>query len=276
MTLTSRERPVTSNPPTFTRLRALLGAVCISVSSVSFAQYADEEVCSDLASLDLPEVQEADSARKTTSIILDRFVEVNPDLPTEFSKQQGGWFFMAFALCFRQGLVVDKDIERSNQLLQIASDQGSRDAAHMVASIAVFQSDDPEEQEVGFKFLRREYEEEGSAYAAGKLGWAYQRGLGVEQDLTKAIELYKFAASQGMTYWQYLLAHAYEKGYLGLDVDEERAAYWLKFKPKVHIALYECWVAIYYQDGTFPKSDKLASEYQQVCDDTDIADAWVW
>jgi len=77
-----------------------------------------------------------------------------------------------------------------------------------------------------------------------------------------------------MTYWQYLLAHAYEKGYLGLAIDEQRANYWRDHKPKVHVALYECWVAIYYADGTFPKNEELRVNYQKVCDETDIADVW--
>lgn len=144
----------------------------------------------------------------------------------------------------------------------------------MIASVDVFQSGDPIRQTNGFKVLEREYADSGSAYAAGKLGWVYQQGFGVEQDLRKALELYNFAAERGMTYWQYLLAHAYEKGYLGLEVDEERAEYWRKFKPKVHVALYECWVSIHYQDGTFPKSDELARKYQKICDETDIADVW--
>ena len=79
-----------------------------------------------------------------------------------------------------------------------------------------------------------------------------------------------------MTYWQYLLAHAYERGYLGLDTDIERAKSWREFQPKVHIAQYECWVAIYYQDCTFPVNEDVADEYQKICDETDIGEVWEW
>jgi TPR repeat protein len=146
----------------------------------------------------------------------------------------------------------------------------------MIASIDVFQSDDPARQKAGFQVLESEYVDQDSGYAAGKLGWAYQRGLGVEENLDKALELYNIAAEQGMTYWQYLLSHAYERGYLGLDIDTERAQYWREFKPKVHIAQYECWVAIYYQDGTFPVNEELAAEYQEICNETDIGEVWEW
>ena len=160
--------------------------------------------------------------------------------------------------------------------MRLAASKGSRSAIHMTASIDVFQSGDPARQQAGFQVLESEYLDQDSAYAAGKLGWAYQRGLGTERNLDKALKLYNIAAERGMTYWQYLLAHAFEKGYLGLDIDIERAQYWREFKPKVHIAQYECWVAIYYQDGTFPVNEELAGEYQKICDDTDIGDAWEW
>ncbi len=69
-----------------------------------------------------------------------------------------------------------------------------------------------------------------------------------------------------MTYWQYLLAHAYEKGYLGLDANIEMATYWREYEPKVHIATYECWVAKFYQDSIFPANEDLAVDYQERCE----------
>jgi hypothetical protein len=158
-------------------------------------------------------------------------------------------------------------------LLEGPAQSGYQSAVHILASLRLFKTDDPTLQRLGFEVLEQEYET-GSAFAAGKLGWAYQRGLGVNPDRDKALELYEYAAKSGMTYWQYLLAHAYEKGYLDLEVDPDKAAYWVAYKPKVHIALYECWVASYYHDGTFPPNDDLQSQYQKTCDETDLGEWW--
>ncbi|RZV34546.1 MAG: sel1 repeat family protein [Chromatiales bacterium] len=227
-----------------------------------------------MAELNLPEIEGEFISSDSVAGFNARFANLNPDLLADLSALPDGWVYLVLAECYRAGIVVEKDRIIGNSLLRVAASEGSSQAAHMIASIDVFQSGDPVRQREGFKVLEGEYSESGSAYAAGKLGWAYQQGFGVDQDLEKALELYNFAAERGMTYWQYLLAHAYEKGYLGLEVNEERAKYWREFKPKVHVALYECWVSTYYQDGTFPKSDELGSKYQKKCDETDIAEVW--
>lgn len=148
----------------------------------------------------------------------------------------------------------------------VLSKLGDRQASHALASIRLFRSNDFHEQKRGFQYLETEYEQ-GSYYSGGKLGWAYQRGLGVEKDLEKALSLYREAASHGMTYWQFLLAHAHQQGYLGLEQSAEMYEYWLNFSPRVHIAMYECWVANYYSDGTFPSNEQLQEEYQERCED---------
>lgn len=244
------------------------------ITSVGRAQYADEESCSFLAELELPELSGAHASAESATAFSESFLELNQEYSQEISGLPDGWMFLLLAECYRGGIVVEQDRPKGTELLRVAAMQGNQNAEHMVASIDVFQSGDPVRQREGFEYLEKERSETGSAYAAGKVGWAYQQGFGVERDLDKALELYQYAAERGMTYWQYLLAHAYEKGYLGLEVDEERSEYWLNFKPKIHLALYECWVAIYYEDGTFPQDEELRAKYQKVCDETDIADEW--
>jgi TPR repeat protein len=138
---------------------------------------------------------------------------------------------------------------------------------HIQASSTLFKKDDASKHRDAFNYLYSEYKD-GSAYSAGKLGWAYQKGLGVKPDLDKAIELYEFAASRGMTYWQYLLAHAYDQGYLGFDVNPEKRDYWLNQSYKVHIAKYECWVVSYYAMGIYPSNPTLEKFYEQQCNDS--------
>ena len=110
-----------------------------------------------------------------------------------------------------------------------------KEMSHIEASKMLFQSDSFQDQKEGFEYLAKEANE-GSAYSIGKIGWAYQMGLGVDADLDKAKELYLSPARAGMTYWQFLLAHAYEMGYLGFIQSGEQYEYWLNFQPKIHIA----------------------------------------
>ncbi len=257
-----------------TKNSIFLGVISCFVCSVCHAQYADEETCTVMADLNMPEIESELLSSESIASFEQQFEQLNPDLASEYSDSLEGWKYFSLAECYWNGIVVEMDRQLGNSVMRLAASKGSRPAEHMIASIDVFQSSDPTRQRAGFKVLESEYMDRGSAYAAGKLGWAYQRGLGVDKDREKALELYNIAAQRGMTYWQYLLAHAYEKGYLGLEIDDERAKYWREFKPKVHVAVYECWVSVYYQDGTFPESDELASDFQKICNETDIADVW--
>ncbi|WP_049721463.1 tetratricopeptide repeat protein [Gilvimarinus polysaccharolyticus] len=140
----------------------------------------------------------------------------------------------------------------------------SQDSDHERASKLLFGSSNPDDHSEGFSVLYKEYEN-GSAYSAGKIGWAYQKGLSVEANLSKALELYHFAARKGMTYWQYMLAHAYEMGYLGLEKSSEQRDYWLNYKSKVHIDIYECWVEYYYSKGFYPENPEMEKLYREKC-----------
>ncbi len=193
------------------------------------------------------------------------FLKLNPGFDVEETPGLEGHTYDLIAQCFWRGVAVDRNRDTAFAFMRLAVDKGSASARHVMASISVFQSEDPAMQVLGFGELEREFQA-GSAYAAGKLGWAYQRGLGTERNLAKALELYEYAATQGMTYWQFLLSHAYEKGYLGLEKDDDKARFWLEYQPKQHIAVFECWVANYYRDGTFPPSEELAARYQALCD----------
>ncbi len=261
-------------------MRHLTLITLLTVSAATSAQFAEPEVCDNLDILDGMSDEELAEYQQWSDEYLVALLnltegedsESSGPLLNDFAKHE---MVVQIATCYIRGKGTERDVDKAIDLLQGPADAGYRSAVHILASLRLFSTDDPEQHRLGFAALEREYEE-GSAYSAGKLGWAYQRGLAVEPDLQKAVELYEHAASNGMTYWQYLLAHAHEKGYLGLEVDEEQAAYWLNFKPKVHIDLYECWVANYYADGTFPSNEKLQAEYRQICETTDIADVWEW
>jgi len=232
------------------------------------AQYANEEFCSKIDELkglndaDISEIQSL--VERYFNDIFEAVDNLNKgveNLPNNWLKQS---IALRFADCYFQGIAVNKNIEKAKLFLKIASSLGSDQATHRLASIQLFKSTDFKEQQEGFKTLEKEFNS-GSAFAAGKLGWAYQHGFGVKKDLTKAIELYHHAAESGMTSWQFLLAHAYENGYLNLEKSNAKALHWLNFEPKVHVARYECWVVVYYEDGTFPANDSEYKKNNKLC-----------
>jgi len=260
----------------------MLRLIAIALSTFpfsSYAQYALDEVCNNLAEIgnwSEPEVDEfAQSVDEYIAALLSRMgggdVDPTKVFPDDWSKHG---FRVQVASCYIGGKGTDRDTDKAMALLEQPAAAGFPSAVHILASLRLFNTDDPSMQRRGFEVLEQEYKS-GSAFSAGKLGWAYQKGLGVVPDRDKALELYEYAAQSGMTYWQYLLGHAYEKGYLGLDPDPEKAADWITYKPKVHIALYECWVASYYADGTFPSNEELQTKYQEICDETDVGEWWV-
>lgn len=250
----------------------------IAIPISSYAQYALDEVCNDLAEIG----NWSDSEVEEFALSSDAYIaallsaiggeDVDPTavFPDDWSKHS---FRVQVASCYISGKGTQLDIDKAMALLEEPAAAGHPSATHILASLRLFSTDDLSQQQAGSEALEQEYES-GSAFAAGKLGWAYQKGLGVEPDGDKALELYKYAALSGMTYWQYLLAHAYEKGYLGLESDPVKAADWVAYKPKVHVALYECWVASYYADGTFPANHALQAVYQKICDETDLGEWW--
>ena len=175
-----------------------------------------------------------------------------------------GGMILVSGLLLTTGQITPSQHPFAKQALWMLSALGHDTATHMLASMRLFQSDDPVEMKRGLVVIEEEAEN-GSCYSAGKLGWAYQHGLAVSQNLEKAKTLYERAARCGMTYWQILLSHAYEKGYLGFEQDSVKALYWKELEPKVHIADFNCWVANYYRNGTFPNNDKELAIYAGRC-----------
>ena len=250
----------------------------ISIPVSSYAQYALDEVCTNLAEIENwsePELGEfAQLSEEYVTALLSKLggqdVDPNEVFPDDWAKHG---FRVQVASCYISGKGIARDTDKAMALLEEPAAAGYPAAVHILASLRLFNSEDPSLQRLGFEVLEKEYES-GSAFAAGKLGWAYQKGLGVDPDRDKALELYEYAAQRGMTYWQYLLGHAYEKGYLGLEPDPEKAVGWITYKPKIHVALYECWVASYYADSTFPTNEELQIKYQKICDETDLGEWW--
>lgn len=88
----------------------------------------------------------------------------------EFSRSFQGSMYFTLADCYWNGIVVEKDRRLGSAVMRLAASKGSRPATHVIASIDVFQSDDPARQQEGFQVLESEYMDQDSGYAAGKLG----------------------------------------------------------------------------------------------------------
>ncbi len=73
--------------------------------------------------------------------------------------------------------------------------------------------------------LFRQAAESGYAKSQYRLGYCYQTGRGVKQDLVKANEWYLKAAKQGYVHAQYKLAYSYRVG-RGMEVDLVKAMQW--------------------------------------------------
>ncbi|RRC96764.1 sel1 repeat family protein [Amphritea balenae] len=249
-------------------MNKLLSILLFLLSLSAHAQMEPHQLCYSISSyINLDDAAISELQSVTDKYYQKAFAQA-PEIAKGFAKLPDNWLkqslLAGLATCYLEGINVEIDMEKGKQLLSEAAAIGSKEAAHRLASIRMLMSPDPEEKRLGFEYLNHEFAE-GSAYAAGKLGWAYQHGFGVTPDINKALELYHYAAEKGMTYWQYLLAHAYEKGYLGLKVNHDKTSYWLNDVPKVHIAKYECWVANYYENGTFPQNEEEHQKYSEKC-----------
>lgn len=252
--------------PNFMRLLATI--IVIALPVIGSAQLADDEFCENLTIFEQLSSDDYESLEQWSEESLDATFEVisqsarmSDAMPDDWLRNQVATYI---ADCYMTGRGTERDIRKAMAVLAVPASAEHSSSAHMLASMQVFHSKDPEIQRVGFLALQQEAEA-GSAYSAGKVGWAYAVGLGTERNEHLALEQYSIAADAGMTYWQHLLAHAYERGYYGLPIDLEKAAYWREFQPKIHYSKYECEVAGNYGRGTFPANEKLESQFREAC-----------
>ena len=235
---------------------------------IGTAQLAPDEFCEDLSTYERLTPEEYESLQQWGEDYIDTILasdsqdgRLSDAIPEDWLRSQ---IAKHVADCYLTGRGTERDIEKAMAVLDIPAKSADSGSAHMLASMRVFKSDDPELQRKGFLTLKQEADS-GSAYSAGKLGWAYALGRGTEKNEQRALEQYFIAANAGMTYWQFLLAHAYEQGYYGLPIDPDQTKYWREFEPKIHIAKYECEIAGNYERGTFPANEELHKQYLDAC-----------
>ena len=169
------------------------------------------------------------------------------------------------AYCYLAGMGVTQDNARAIELLKQSSKGGDARSDHVLASLYLFASNDYEFQKEGFEILQKEADG-GSAWAVGKLGYAYFEGRGVDRDIQKSLEYYEVAAKKGMTPWQHLLRYIYEQGIYGVEKDRAKSEYWKNYEPKIHIMEYSCAIAEYLRAGiALERNDELYALYDTNC-----------
>ncbi len=91
--------------------------------------------------------------------------------------------------------------------------------------------------------------ESGDIYGYNNMGYAYQKGLGVESDITRAIDWYEKAAEGGQPNAPINLGFLYRSGAPGLEADPRRAAFWFAEAAKGGNAWGSVHLAALYRDG---------------------------
>jgi hypothetical protein len=255
-------------------MRIFVTIILAALPIAGMAQLADDEFCENLATFEDLSNSEHESLELWSENYIDAIFASRPQSARISDAMSENWLRHQVAThiadCYMTGRGTERNIRKAMAVLEAPANVGHNNSVHMLASLQVFQSNDPELQREGFLTLQQEAEA-GSAYSAGKVGWAYALGQGIEKNEQHALEHYFIAANAGMTYWQFLLAHAYEQGYYGLPVDPDQAKYWLEFEPKVHVAKYEREVAGDYERGIFPANDELQKQYRDACIKHEIA-----
>ena len=95
---------------------------------------------------------------------------------------------------YDQGLGVPKDNVKAITLYKLAAEHDHIKAQSKLGELYIKTGDSPDVREKGIEWLKKAIEEHDSADAKNSLAYAYEKGLGVKQDYSKAYQWYKEAA----------------------------------------------------------------------------------
>lgn len=102
--------------------------------------------------------------------------------------------------------------------------------------------------------------EQGNADAQYELGWNYENGNGVEQNLEEAVKWYRKAAEQGHCYAQFNLGVCYENGD-GVEEDYEEAIKWYRNAAENGCAEAQCNLGWYYKHNAIDRDQEEAVKW---------------
>jgi TPR repeat protein len=115
--------------------------------------------------------------------------------------------------------------------------------------------------------------EQGCAVAQNILGTHYKRGLGVEKNEKKAVEYYRLSTQQGYVYGQYNFGICYEGG-IGVEKDEKKAVELFRLAAEQGYANAQNKLCFCYYEGRgVEKDDKKAVELFRLAAEQGYANA---
>ena len=137
-----------------------------------------------------------------------------------------GWFGLGRARQYGYGVKANR--EKAEKYYRRAAKLGHAEAQESLGCLYEF-AEKPDYRRAR-KWYARAFKQHGStnpdtAYAAYRLGWLYERGLGGKKDIQKACQLYRKAAKAGCAEAQRAIGYLYEKG-LGLPLNYAKARKW--------------------------------------------------
>lgn len=106
----------------------------------------------------------------------------------------------------------------------------------------------------GLRRVSRSKKSKRSFFAAGQLARCYQLGIGVSQDFSKALDLYRMAAAAGDTYAQWQIGNCYYHG-IGIEKDVIEAFRWIYKAAHAGLVLAWCDLGDMYAQGVGTKRD---------------------
>jgi len=167
-----------------------------------------------------------------------RLVKINEKKAVELFKlaatQKYANAFFNLGICWEKGVVVEKNSKRAAFWYEEAAKQGNVNAYVNLGLLYMLEANDLKKNEdVSWKKKEQEAFElfklaadRGNPYAQLILGDCYERGMGVQKDCEKAVQLYQLSADQGEKRGAealYNLAVRYQSGKGGVSQDYEKA-----------------------------------------------------
>lgn len=128
---------------------------------------------------------------------------------------------------YMDGKVVERDMERAREWLELAIASGDRDTYVQAGSILMFRPGALQDVDRGLALVRAAAEA-GSSHGLIQLALAYRFGLVGDPDEARSIELLEQAAADGDGLAMFLLGAGYMFGEDGMEQDPAAARTWLE------------------------------------------------
>ncbi|MGD9852168.1 MAG: tetratricopeptide repeat protein [Nitrospirales bacterium] len=136
----------------------------------------------------------------------------------------------SLGMAYFHGWGTEIDMHKGCEWQRKAAAQGHAWGVHMAGGCDFDGEDGPKNPAKGVVMFKRVLEMGNSAAAAAannRLGWAYEKGVGVERDLRRAADYYRRSAENGYMHGQFNYASVLEHG-IGVERNEAESLRWYR------------------------------------------------